>query len=110
MKMTTLTLKRNVRGAGPMAAGKSIGCSSKGPRFNSQHAHGSSPKSVTSVPGDMLPSYRHTGRQNTNALQIKMNNIFKNTVKIGIIINDVTPMCLAVPVNFPYGLRIATNF
>jgi hypothetical protein len=31
---------------------KSTGCSSRGPRFNSQHLHGSSQLSATPVPGE----------------------------------------------------------
>ena len=32
---------------------KNIGCSSGGPRFNSQHPHDSSQPSITLVPGDL---------------------------------------------------------
>jgi hypothetical protein len=36
---------------------KSTDCSSRGPRFNSQHLHGSSQLSVTPVSGDLVPSH-----------------------------------------------------
>ena len=36
---------------------KSIGCSSRGPEFNSQHPHGGSQPSVTPVLGDLMPSF-----------------------------------------------------
>ena len=32
------------------------GCSSRGPRFDSQHPHDGSQPSVTLVPGDLMPS------------------------------------------------------
>ena len=48
---------------------KSIGSSSRGPGFNSQHPHGSSQLSVTSVPGDVLVQ--------NNAHKIKLNNIWR---------------------------------
>jgi hypothetical protein len=41
---------------------KSSGCSSRGPRFNSQHPHGSSKLSATPIPGNLTPSHRHTGK------------------------------------------------
>ena len=37
---------------------KNTGCSSRGPRFNSQYPHGGSQLSVTSVPGDPTPTHR----------------------------------------------------
>ena len=42
---------------------RSTGCSSRGPRFNSQHPHGSSQVSVTPVPGDLIPSSGLHGHQ-----------------------------------------------
>lgn len=45
---------------------KSTGCSSREPRFNSQHPHRRPQLSITPLPGDLTPSYRHTCRQNTN--------------------------------------------
>ena len=50
-------------------------CPSRGPRFNSQHPHGSSQLSVNPVPGSLTPSHRHTYR-NTNAHKIKINKSF----------------------------------
>jgi hypothetical protein len=47
---------------------KSTGCTSKGPRFNSQHPHGSSQLSITPV------VELYISRQNVNAL--KMNKSF----------------------------------
>ena len=38
---------------------KSTDYSSRGPRFNSQHPHGSSQLSVTPVPGDPTPMGKH---------------------------------------------------
>jgi hypothetical protein len=38
------------------------GCSSRGPRFNSQHLHGRTQPPLTPVPGDLMPSsgyFRH---------------------------------------------------
>ena len=61
----------------------STGCSSKGPRFNSQHPHGSSQLSVTPVPGDLTPSHRHTSGQNTNVHKIKINKSLKNVKEPG---------------------------
>lgn len=58
----------------------STGHSSRGPRFNSQHLHGSSQLSVTLVLGDLV--HRRTCRQNTNVH--KTNNLWE---KIGIIKN-----------------------
>jgi hypothetical protein len=52
---------------------KSTGCFSRGPGFNSQHPHGSSKLSITSVPGDLTPSHRYPCKQNTNAHEIKIN-------------------------------------
>jgi hypothetical protein len=49
---------------------KSTGRYSRGPRFCSQHPHGSSQLSVIPVSGDLTPSHRHTPQQNTNA-QVK---------------------------------------
>ena len=44
----------------------------------SQHPHGSSQLSITPVPGDPAPLYRHTCRQNANAHEIK-NKFKKDT-------------------------------
>jgi hypothetical protein len=46
-------------------------CSSREPGFNSRYPHGSSPLSVTLVPGFLTPSHRYTCRQNTNEHKIK---------------------------------------
>ena len=55
---------------------KSTGCFSRGPRFNSQHLHGSSQLSVTPVPGD-LTSYTdiHAGK---TPVYIKISKLFKS--------------------------------
>ena len=50
---------------------KSIGCSSRGPRFNSQQPHGSSQLSLTLIPGDLTPSHRHTYAVKTPMYTIK---------------------------------------
>jgi hypothetical protein len=47
------------------------------PRFNSQH-YMSSQLSVTSVPGDLMPSYRYICRQNTNAYEIFKKDLIFN--------------------------------
>ena len=60
---------------------KSTGCSSRGPRFNSQHSHGSSQLFVTPVPGDLTSSHRHTCKPNTNAHKIKINLIKQKQTK-----------------------------
>jgi hypothetical protein len=63
---------------------KSTGCSSRGPRFNSQHPYGSSQPSVILVPRDLMNLlaslasdihvvHRHTYRQ--NSMHIKLNKI-----------------------------------
>lgn len=40
---------------------KSTGCSSRVPRFDSQHPHGGSELPVTPVPGELTPSLGSTG-------------------------------------------------
>jgi hypothetical protein len=60
---------------------KSPGCSSKGPRFNSQHPHGSLQISVTPVPGDLTPSHTCASSQNTSIHKIKINKPFFKTLK-----------------------------
>lgn len=57
---------------------KSIGFSFRGPRFKSQHPHGSSQSSVTPVLGDMTPSHRHACRSNTNAHKKRLSGYRKN--------------------------------
>ena len=54
------------------SAAKSTGCSSRRPGFNSQHPHGSSQLSVTQVPLDSTPTYRHIW----NAIKNKKINTF----------------------------------
>lgn len=57
---------------------KSSGSSSRGPRFNFQHPHGSLQLSVIPGGGDLAPSHRHTtSGQNTNAhkIKIKINSV-----------------------------------
>jgi hypothetical protein len=44
--------KSKMRGWRDGSVVKSTGCSSKGPRFNSQYPHGGSQLSITSVPGE----------------------------------------------------------
>ena len=39
------------------SAGKSTGCSSRGPKFSSQHLHGSTLPLVTLVLGDLMPPF-----------------------------------------------------
>lgn len=51
--------------------GKNTDCSSKGPKFNCQHPHGTSQLCLAPVLGDMMPTYRHTCTCNTNAHKIK---------------------------------------
>ena len=46
---------------------------SKGLRFNSQHTHGSSQLSVTSVLGDLTPSHGHTSRWSLYVCKNKRN-------------------------------------
>jgi hypothetical protein len=41
---------------------KSIGCSSRGPEFNSQYPRGDSQLSVTQVPVDLTLLHRHEGK------------------------------------------------
>lgn len=50
-------------------------CSSRGPRFKSHH--GSSQLFVAPFPEDLIPSHRHTCKQNTNS-----HKFFKNFYKI----------------------------
>lgn len=49
---------------------KSTVYSSREPGFNSQHQHGDSWLYASSVPGNLVPSHRHTCRQSTNAHKI----------------------------------------
>ena len=58
------------------SAVKSTGCSSRGPRFNSQHPCGSSQVPLSPPLGNLTLSHRHICRQNTNAHRII--NIFLN--------------------------------
>ena len=46
------------------SAVESTDCSSRGPRFNSQHPHNSTYLSVTPVPGDLTPSHRIQAKRN----------------------------------------------
>jgi hypothetical protein len=52
---------------------KSICDSSRGPGFNYWHSHHSSNMSATPVPGLLIPSHKHTFRQNTNGHKIKIH-------------------------------------
>ena len=56
---------------------KSIGCSSRGPRFNFQHPHGGSQLPVTQVPVDSTLPYRHAGKA---AMYIKIKKFFEKTL------------------------------
>ena len=47
------------------SAGKSTGCSSRGPGFNSQHAHGSSQLSVTPGSNAFTKAYKQAKHQYT---------------------------------------------
>ena len=51
---------------------KSTGCSSIGPRFDSQHPHGSSQQSVTPVPRDLIPSSGLTDTRYAHGTQTYM--------------------------------------
>ena len=56
---------------------KSTDCSSRGPKFNSQHTHGSYQLFLTPVLGicvrrDLAPVHRHTCRQSTSAHKMKI--------------------------------------
>ena len=51
----------------------SIGCSFRGPGFNSQHPHGGSQLSVAPVPGNLIPSQQCT--------KIKLNKLLKTKIK-----------------------------
>jgi hypothetical protein len=56
----TKTILIKILGAGEVTQWlRALGCSSRGPGFNSQHPHGSSQLSVTPVPADPTPSHRH---------------------------------------------------
>lgn len=59
------------------SAGKCTGCSSRRPRFNSQHPHSSSHLPVTPAPVLLTTSHRHTRGQNSNEHKRKINCIFK---------------------------------
>jgi hypothetical protein len=50
---------------------ENTGCSSRGPRFNSQYLHNSSQLSMAPAPGDLRPSHLPTYRQNTNTNEIQ---------------------------------------
>lgn len=63
---------------------KSTGCPSGGPWFSFQNPHGSSQMSITVVPGDLTPSYRHTCKTKTKSKKKKKKSnkpqiINKNT-------------------------------
>ena len=65
------------------SAGKSNGCSTKGPGFNSQHPHGSFQLPLTPVPGDTTPSNRHTCSQITKVKLYKLKEIFYHLIHGG---------------------------
>ena len=75
-RLLVIFVKANLGAGWDGLAVKSTGCSSRWPRFNSQHPHDSSQLSVTPVAGDLTFSYRHTCRQNTNTREIKVNSLF----------------------------------
>ena len=72
--------KERKRGRGHKERGstvKSAGGSSREPGFNFLHPHGSSHLSVTPVPGDLMPSYRHTHTNDTKAHKMLIKKIFE---------------------------------
>jgi hypothetical protein len=57
---------------------KSIGCSSRGAEFDSQHPHGSLSPSVTQVPGDIThPSVLHRYREQTRGTNVPVGKTSK---------------------------------
>lgn len=53
---------------------KSTACSSRGPRFNSQHPHDGTQLSVTPDPGDLTPFLAFTGSACTQCTDIYIGN------------------------------------
>lgn len=61
---STVIKKTHHGGAGEITQGlRALVALPRGPGFNTQHPHGTSQLSVTTLPGDLTPSHRQTDRQ-----------------------------------------------
>jgi len=76
--LITCTLKKYFRGWRNGLAVKNTGCPSKGLEFNSKYPPSKQFPQLSVIPilGDLLPSHRHIGRQNTNVHEIINNQLF----------------------------------